>query len=162
MASGFTAQQHHHPIKGNCVTELTWYDFLEIGVDFIDADHKRLLLIMQETKTAITQKDFSKASQLLTTMLSEAAAHFEREELYLLEVGYPELENHKQYHRNLLVQASATKRVCEEIRTDQDIQECFDGMVNFLIDDVLKGDVRFKSFLEYHGHLTAKTDGVPS
>ena len=35
------------------MTDLKWYDFLEIGVDFIDEDHRELLDIMIEIKVAI-------------------------------------------------------------------------------------------------------------
>ena len=29
-------------------------------------------------------------------------------------------------------------------------------MATFLIDDILRGDIEFKSFLEYEGHLNKK------
>ena len=143
------------------MTDLVWYDFLEIGVDFIDNDHKRLLAIMQETKAAIDVGDFDKCARLLSTLLSEAKAHFQREEAYLAEIEYPDLEKHTLYHDELLTMAKGTKRICEGIETEHDLQECFDGMVNFLIDDILKGDVRFKSFLEYHGHIKPDIREIP-
>jgi hypothetical protein len=31
------------------------------------------------------------------------------------------------------------------------VQACFKGMARFLIDDILKGDVKFKSHLEHEG-----------
>ena len=31
------------------------------------------------------------------------------------------------------------------------MQVCFKGMARFLIDDILKGDVKFKSHLEHEG-----------
>lgn len=85
--------------------------------------------------------------------LLSATDHFSREEQYLSEVEYPGLEKHKIYHKELLVKADTTKRMCEGIETDHDLKECFDRMVNFLIDDILRGDIKFKSYLEYEGYL---------
>lgn len=131
------------------MTDLLWHDFLEIGVAFIDDDHKKLLKIMLETKAAIEEGDTRKCTKLLTLMLKEAREHFSREEKYLLKVKYPGLEEHKIYHKELLIKADTTKRICEGIEKSHDLKECFDGMANFLIDDILRGDINFKSYVEH-------------
>lgn len=135
------------------MTDLLWHDFLEIGVDFIDDDHKKLLEIMVDTKYAIEKGDNNKCIILLTSLLKEAKEHFSREEKYLLEVKYPNLEKHKIYHKELLIKADTTKRICEGIEAEHDLKECFDGMADFLIDDILRGDIKFKSYLEHEGHI---------
>ena len=138
------------------MADLKWYDFLEIGVDFIDEDHRELLDIMIEIKAAIEEENNNKGVQLLTSLLQHAREHFSREEAFLLEVKYPNLERHKQYHEKLILKVYATKRLCEGIETKHDLKECFDMMATFLIDDILRGDIEFKSFLEYEGHLNKK------
>jgi len=138
------------------MTDLEWYDFLEIGVDFIDDDHKKLLKIMAATKRAIEDGDNNKCVQLLTSLIKEARDHFHREEEYLLKVNYPDLNNHKIYHNELLIKADTTKRICEGIQSEHDLRECFDGMADFLIDDILRGDIKFKSFLQYEGHVKSE------
>lgn len=138
------------------MTELKWYDFLEIGVDFIDDDHKKLLSIMQATKQAIEAGDNKKCTQLLTQLLKEAREHFAREEQFLADAQYPGLQQHKKYHKELLIKADTTKRICEGIETDHDLKACFNGMADFLIDDILRGDVMFKSHLEFKGYIKGK------
>ena len=135
------------------MTDLKWYDFLEIGVDFIDNDHRELLDIMLEIKQAIDIGDKDKCVSLFSSLLKHAEDHFSREEAFLLKVKYPKLERHKKYHKKLLLKADATKRICEDIDTKQDLKECFDMMATFLIDDILRGDIEFKSYLEYEGYL---------
>jgi len=135
------------------MTELLWHDFLKIGVDFIDNDHKKLLEIMQEIKSSIKEGDYEKRTSLLALLLKEAEEHFSREEKFLSEVNFPDQEKHKMYHKELLIKADATKRLCEEIESEHDLQECFDGMFEFLIDDILRGDIKFKSYLEYEGYI---------
>lgn len=138
------------------MTDLTWHDAFLIGVDFIDEDHKSLLKIMQETKRAIEEDNFNKCAKLLTSLLKEARDHFSREEEFLFKAKYPGLEEHKKYHNELLIKADTTKRICEGIETEHDLKECFKGMANFLVDDILNGDIIFKSYLEYEGFIKRK------
>ena len=42
--------------------DLAWHKFLEIGVDFIDEDHKHLLDIMLEIKQAVREHNHSECS----------------------------------------------------------------------------------------------------
>ena len=133
--------------------DFSWHNFLEIGVDFIDNDHKKLLQIMLDTKTAIEDGNDNECVKLLTSLLKEARDHFSREETYLAEMKYPGLDEHKKYHKELLIKADTTKRICQGIETEHDLKQCFNGMADFLIDDILKGDIMFKSFLEYEGHI---------
>lgn len=133
--------------------DLEWHDFLDLGIDFIDTDHRNLLKVMQAIKLAIEENNRNKCVQLLNTLLQDAKDHFSREEEFLLAAKYPELEEHKLYHKELLIKADTTKRICEGIETERDLKECFDNMANFLIDDILKGDIKFKSYLEYEGYI---------
>jgi hemerythrin-like metal-binding protein len=135
------------------MADLMWHDFLKIGVDFIDDDHRKLLEIMQDTKQAIEEDNQNACIISLTALLKEAREHFAREETFLEKTKFPGLEEHKIYHRELLIKADTTKRVCEGIDTEHGLQECFDGMASFLIDDILRGDIKFKSHLQYHGYI---------
>lgn len=134
------------------MADLLWHDFLEIGVEFIDDDHKNLLRIMREIKAAIEAGDKQQAVELLATLLEEARAHFDREEKFLQKIDYPSLESHKKYHQKLLVKAEETRNICAGLDAEYEARECFNSMANFIIDDILRGDIKFKSFLEYEGH----------
>lgn len=138
------------------MTDLQWHDFLKIGVEFIDDDHRKLLQIMQDIKATIEHKNYDKCVALLNTLLSEAKGHFSREEKYLEEVKYPGLKEHKKYHDELLVKADSIKKICQGIETEHDLKQCFDKMAHFLVDDILKGDIKFKSYLEYEGYVAKK------
>jgi len=133
------------------MSNLVWHDFFEIGVEFIDQDHKCLLDIMQDVQDAIIQRDYDGCAKHLSRLLFEATEHFHREEVFLAEVKYPGLAEHMKYHAELLAQAGRVKKVCENTETRHDVQACFKGMARFLIDDILKGDVMFKSHLEHEG-----------
>ena len=133
--------------------DLEWHDFLTIGVDFIDDDHKKILSIMQQVIVAINENNLDECASLLEVLIKEAKEHFKREEEYLLETKYPQLENHKVYHNELIIKAEVIKAICEGIETEHDVKECFESMANFLIDDILRGDINFKSYLEHEGYI---------
>jgi len=133
--------------------DLVWYDGYEIGVHFIDDDHRNLLNIMQDIRSAILKENYSKCAKLLYKLLDEARVHFKREEEFLAEAGYPGLAEHHKYHEELLIQADTTRKICEGTLKKHNLQECFDGMALFLIDDILGGDVKFKPFLKERGYM---------
>lgn len=134
------------------MADLIWRDFLKIGVAFIDDDHKKLLTIMQDIKLTIEQDNLEHCVTLLNYLLEEADAHFTREEKFLRDVKYPGLKEHTQYHQELLVQANTIKTICAGMETNIDLKKCFDGMANFIVDDILKGDIKFKSYLDHEGY----------
>lgn len=135
------------------MVDLVWHNFLEIGVDFIDEDHRALLETMQQAKNAVEAKNYDECEKLLDVLIQDAARHFENEEQYLKETKYPGLETHIAYHKELIIKAEATRKICENIDSDNRLKECFDSLANFLIDDILRGDIGFKSYLEYEGYI---------
>lgn len=138
------------------MVDLEWHEFYEIGVDFIDAEHKKILSIMRDIHEMLMQADFDKLAHLSESLLRESENHFKNEEDFLQEVKYPKLIEHSAYHAGLLQQAKRIKTICQGMKSDDDLMLCVEEMKNFLIDDILYGDVKFKSYLEYNGFVTGK------
>jgi hemerythrin len=65
----------------------------------------------------------------------------------LWEVGYPEVEEHCIYHAQLLERADEIKKMCRDMGDRKQLKKCFDEMVAFFVDDVVKGDLGFISHL---------------
>lgn len=135
------------------MARLDWHDCYEIGVGFIDEDHRQILALMQQMRDAVTAGDCEHCLRLSNEILIQTATHFMHEETFLRKVNYPGLEEHIHYHVNLLVQAGSIKRLCRNTRNQQDMESCLNAMEELLVDDVLIGDIEFKSFLEYEGHI---------
>ena len=135
------------------MADLKWHSFFEIGVDFIDEEHKALLSIMMDTRDAIESNNYKEAGKFLEALLTVASEHFLHEEEFLKEVKFPGLDEHIKYHQELLAKTVNTKKVCESIKAEHDTKKCFDDMSEFLIDDILHGDLAFKSYLEYEGYM---------
>ena len=132
---------------------LQWDKAWEIGVDFIDEEHKNLLAIMRRIRQSILSGDYAECSSLSAELIRLAEQHFAHEERFLDKVGYPGLHGHKTYHQRLIVQALQVKEICESTQHADNLTACFDSMEQFLIDDIIAGDLQFVSFLEYEGHI---------
>ena len=131
-----------------------WLESFELGITEVDEDHRRMLAIMRQIEQAADSESFDRCKELLDELLSFTVAHFRREEKMLEEFGYPNVEIHKKYHTELLARAKAVKSVCEALETKQNLKECCHEMFGFLVDDIVMGDLKFKSYLEDKGHIT--------
>ena len=72
-------------------------------------------------------------------------------EANLLRWGYPDAKMHATYHQRLLDRAKAVRRACAETESPEAFEECCEEMMTFLVDDVVRGDMKMKSFLESNG-----------
>ena len=130
---------------------LEWLDAFEIGLTQIDEDHRQMLAIMRRIKAAGEARDRKACVTLLDELVAFSQAHFEREEKILREIEYPSLDVHEAYHADLLERADVVKEACKAIRSDRDLRDCCEQMFGFLIDEVISGDMKIKSFLQESG-----------
>lgn len=133
--------------------DLEWYDEYSIGIRFIDEEHKGLLSIMRALRDSVEVNDLEEAKLLTETLIDQSKKHFLHEENYLQHIGFDGLEEHKDYHKELIDQAIEVKKICEGATGDKNLEACIDSMEKYMIDDVISGDVAFKSFLEYKGYI---------
>ncbi|MFZ0694650.1 MAG: hemerythrin domain-containing protein [Alphaproteobacteria bacterium] len=131
--------------------KLEWSPTFEIGVEKIDAAHRRLFDMANEIREAIEKQDRALWRARVQAFIDESEKHFAEEEQYLADVGYAEAEDHKAYHTVLLNQAKRLKDACDEVTDDRAIHGCYVQVMAFLIDDVVRGDHSFKSFLDHLG-----------
>ena len=78
-------------------------------------------------------------------------SHFAREEALMQRWGYPEAGQHAGYHNRLLERAEAVRKACAEAPSLESFEACCDELMTFLVDDVVRGDMKMKSFLEEAG-----------
>lgn len=136
--------------------KVEWSPTFEIGVDEIDEDHRHLFALVERIKAAIETKDRKQSSELVQQFITVSREHFAKEEALLTRLGYPEAAQHARYHAKLLEKANALKMICDAEMEDGGIEQCYVQVVSFLIDDVVAGDTKFKSFLHHHGFADGK------
>lgn len=87
---------------GDVYERIQWDPRLSVGVEQIDEDHKNLIrqynLLVEHLA-----RDFDPNSVLMALdfLSSYINTHFEREEVLMRDVGYPDLERHAKAHAHL-------------------------------------------------------------
>lgn len=132
----------------NEIADFTKY---EIGLAEIDNDHRRIIAIMLRVRNALHKKNYKLCSLLLDEFVGEAEEHFLAEEKILRHAKYPGLNNHIVYHQELIWKAKSVQALCEEARGSARIKRCFESMCDFLMADIVHGDLTFKDFLTESG-----------
>lgn len=117
----------------------------------IDRDHAKIVDIINDVSEAINNGSFDICDKLSESFLQVTNEHFDREEKILHEIGFPNAEEHKRYHDKLKKQARIVKSLCEKMNDKKKLAKCFDEMVTFVIDDIIRGDMEFVSFMIEEG-----------
>lgn len=128
----------------------------EVGHAGIDADHRQLVAIINDISDAIDDDRMTECRGLLESFLDVAAQHFRTEEGLLSEIGFPRIGEHSAYHAELLMRATAIKEMCAGLTETTKLRQCFEDLARFMVDDIVRGDLDFKSFLEANGLVRRK------
>lgn len=84
-----------------------WKSLYETNVSEVDAQHKKLVGIVNELHDAmIIGKGKEVMANVFDELVSYTVYHFGTEEKYFDQYGYPEAELHKQQHKDLVEQVA--------------------------------------------------------
>lgn len=128
-----------------------WLESFELKVPEIDGDHRAMLDLMKATRAAAAAGNRERVEHFLDRLFALAQNHFMREETLMLRWGYPDAMMHATYHQRLLERAKAVRRACAKTDSAEEFEACCDEMMTFLVDDIVRGDMKMKSFLESNG-----------
>ncbi|KAF0233318.1 MAG: hypothetical protein FD177_1711 [Desulfovibrionaceae bacterium] len=124
--------------------EILWNPCLEIGVDTIDEEHKRLVKIANAiVKIA---RDGGEKSQLVDafSFLHEyALTHFDNEEAYMKKVRYKGYDDHHAEHLKLKKQVKDFQRDLYEAGGIP-AQEIITFIKSWLLDHIIKTDMKLR------------------
>lgn len=131
---------------------IQWREELSLGVAEIDADHKRLIEVINEFGTiSRTDPDPAQLKAVADKLLDYANRHFEREEQLQLKAHYPEYAQHKDAHDTLIatLEAFIQRYFVDKAEPVDDLTatEMRGFLRTWLIDHILKTDLRMKGKL---------------
>lgn len=93
----------HNYINSNTII---WKSEYNISNFKIDKEHQKLFTIAREAMNVSKLKDDNevkeKLKDIITKLFDYVGTHFLNEQKYMEEIDYPELENHKILHKNML------------------------------------------------------------
>ncbi|KAL0243153.1 hypothetical protein GEMRC1_005714 [Eukaryota sp. GEM-RC1] len=127
---------------------ISWDSSLEIGIDWVDAQHKVLVDIMNAVYKAamIDVKSKKVLSDALYGLLDYTKNHFAAEEEFFDATDYPGAQSHKAYHRKLEGQVLNFYEKFEKGETQIDMS-LMTFLRNWLLNHILKSD---RAYVEWH------------
>lgn len=121
------------------------------GHPVIDGEHKNIVNAINSVADAVAAGEYDRCASLLDDFLNICIDHFKSEEDLLGALNYPWLKDHALFHGELVLKAKAVKVLCMDRQRPDSIDRCFHEMATLLIEDVVKGDLQFVSFLKDKG-----------
>ncbi len=131
------------------MANIKWLDVFEVGIPFIDEDHKRLIGLLQDIESAHAAADIRACRAAVGDFLEAVKAHFQREEKYLQIISFPRFAAHAKDHRSLtnqVIELLATMQPDPESGEEPDLEAgLIDDTLHLLLEDVIRADAEFKS-----------------
>ncbi len=84
------------------MNNIVWHDRYNMGVDFIDREHRLLFSTMDRLLKLIENEEKSEwvCREGVKYLKNHTVEHFEHEEQYMQSIDYPDYETHKRLHDN--------------------------------------------------------------
>ena len=138
-----------------------WSSRFELGVPFIDADHKVLVGLLNRMHDASRSSgDLTDLGGILSALVDYTRYHFAREERAQDASGYPDVDEHREQHARLAIEA---RRLFEAYRRDPggiDIGDLLDFLSDWLMDHILLHDMAIKPYLLANLESVTAAEGV--
>lgn len=134
--------------KEQVFVDMKWQDSWNSGNIEIDSQHKALLKILNSIiETIFKEREYEVLENKLSDLLEHLEYHFEYEESFLREIGYPQEKEHRKLHVELL---KKTENLIEKqkdlgIITNADIFEFIVG--ELVVEHVVKEDAKFFKYV---------------
>jgi hemerythrin len=129
------------------VRDLVWGKILSVGVDEIDEDHRKLVNILNVLSHAVMENqspDYLAAT--LKELINCTVWHFSHEERLMLKYRYPEIEEHKAEHRELVQSAKELQQ--KILQSDTSVaDEHIEFLERWLTEHILTTDGRLGFYL---------------
>jgi hemerythrin len=133
---------------------ITWTEKMSVGVAILDADHKRLVCLLNDLHDGIAAgRGTERLGRVLDGLLEYAKTHFAHEEEYFAQTSYPAASEHIQEHRALTKLVMDVQARYKKGKFDALSLEVMDFLKDWLADHVLGSDKNYKAHLNASGIL---------
>jgi hemerythrin len=130
---------------------MVWNDRVSVGIEVIDADHKKMLGMINELYDAILAgKGRSKLNSLFERLLDYTRYHFAHEEEMFARTGYPGAAMHKQQHEEMKKWLETAQRDYRNNFSSAPSLEVMIYLKDWLFDHILGSDQRYAPHMKAH------------
>lgn len=133
-----------------------WRDNLSLGVPSIDADHKKLIDMLNCLHfMSIAGDDDDAIGRVLSGLVDYTRVHFRREEALMQAAHYPGFAAHQRLHRELSAKLRSFETTYANDPDTFDVEAFYDFVADWLLVHVMTVDMKLKPYL---GALTHKAN----
>lgn len=133
------------------MTLIKWRASFETGVAEMDEQHKKIIELINEIYPSIRKENCrEKLQKILGEMDQYALEHFEAEEGLLAQQNYPELDEHRESHKEYMVSLQQLKVQLEgEGGNDKDVATAiYSYLRQWWQDHIVELDKQYGPFLQ--------------
>jgi len=95
----------NEPWERICMAEFTWSAKYSIGNAQIDAEHQRLIELANDVATfASSEEKLARIKEAIVALYDYVKIHFQHEEEYMLQLGYPQYAEHQKLHEGIIAE----------------------------------------------------------
>lgn len=128
------------------ISLLRWSDRYSVGNNDIDNDHRRLFeIINMLQEMQLTGDNAGKFAEVLSSLFDYSMYHFNREEEYMNQISYDEIEAHRNEHKKYIVKISTFNSDFFSVRRP-DETDVIEFLTNWWTNHILKSDVKYELF----------------
>ena len=117
-----------------------------IGISELDSQHEEIESAFSEYQEAI--KDKARASEMpgiIANLREKVRFHFHAEESIMRIFAYPETEEHRRFHLEIL---KSIERLGHDTSVSVETQDANDQAMRLFLEQILSQDMRFAAFLQ--------------
>ncbi len=130
---------------------IEWNDSLSVGIASVDAQHKKLIALVNELYDAMkVGKGKDVLGRVLDGLLQYTVTHFQTEERYMQTTGYPDFPAHKKEHDELTQQALDLQKKYKEGAVTLSLQTS-EFLKGWLTKHIQGTDKKYTAHLTSHG-----------
>lgn len=131
---------------------MQWNDKLSVGIAVIDADHKKLVGMVNDLYDAVSAgKGADKMGRILDGLIDYTKSHFAREEAFFAQHGYPESAAHKKEHADLARQVLDVQAKYKAGATSTLSLQVMNFLKDWLLKHIQGSDKKYAPFLNAKG-----------
>jgi hemerythrin len=122
-----------------------WDERYRIDVDEIDEQHKYLFKLINEMVTLFAMKQADRYFfETLNKLIKYAEKHFSDEEEFLELIGYPQMEEHCEFHEKLVEDIFTLTN--HKVLSNYDTKKLIDFMKKWICYHIMSEDMKYKKF----------------
>lgn len=134
-------------IKQKHIKQIKWSKEYNIGIEYIDQDHKKLLHLLNQFSIAY---DYAQCEEFereaLEELVSYTKYHFKREEKLMEDYGYPGFPEHQEEHQAMIDKVEEYVEIYN-IEGHDSLKQVTNLLTYWLINHIQESDTQYRDYL---------------